>query len=714
MSSARFPDDPLRALGELPGDDADVLGWEDGEDTLDFAAATYPQAAPLVASHGLAEQRVASPAASGLATAVTSRLLLDEALNDAVPDATSSPEYESSSPARPIDPATRPEPPGIPAPAGVDGDRSLSSTSFSTSDDAEAIEGRRSLGFDTSPATNRGVDAPSKAKRGFATNVAQFFTGKHRGCENDNNGAVTRTTGGGDGGVGSPAETGTLRDPPTGLEALPGLASAVALDAREELWAQCEAVASIKAAMEAGKRSCDALAGFLKGLAAAEAAYARALSRLPSPVCIGHTTALQSSDASRATRAEDAAATTRPREEEEENKREGASDGIRTNDALSNAAAFPRSAAAAHGDLGALLAEEAARVLTVGADCLAAGRAADELWRPRRRACESAAAAFSAAAACNAKQSARAADRSGGSEELGGGVKDDPWVSEANVLRRRAVLRDAQTAARAAIAEALARAKAVDARRVDTLASVASGYVLAHEALMQRETARLSVLVSTTQTRVDTADALDARRMESVAQEAALSGALHGRRTASSDRLDAEDLLRSPEIRRQGAMDRLVGSNPGGGVASGVGGEASVGSWEPGLAVLTRAGYLHWVPSTPALPSSSPLDALLDVAEPGVRLACCRLGVTMIDQYEHGDRADHAIVVREMDASEGDGGRGGGGFAAGWKQLVGARRERRPPREFVLRAPSEQLYVEWAVCVKEAIAEASATRDAAK
>jgi hypothetical protein len=203
----------------------------------------------------------------------------------------------------------------------------------------------------------------------------------------------------------------------------------------------------------------------------------------------------------------------------------------------------------------------------------------------------------------------------------------------------------------------------------------------------------------------------DKRAVGAAAEAAALDGALHGLQSEGyADGLAAEDLLSSPEIRRQGSMERLVGG----------------GQWESGLCVLTRSGFLHWVaaspggdsagglspiPSPPDSPSAlggntpntrpaTPQAYPVELTESGLRLAGCHLAPPE-------DDSPYAMVIRDGGEGGGGGG-GGGGLAGGWRQLLGGGRAgggRVAVHTF--RAPSETEYAEWALSIKEAITTAS-------
>ena len=340
------------------------------------------------------------------------------------------------------------------------------------------------------------LESPA-AKKSIAGNITEVFKGMSLG------GSRGRAAGR----VGSGLESANEREVAATRREhneLHGAVLCVSSDAAEELRAQAALVATLSRALEAGKQSCDALASFLKGLATAEAAYAKACSKLPSPMSPGDILKRGGGGA-------------------DGGRDGGGGGGGGIQQVLTAAAEFPRSAAVSHGDLATLLTEEASRVLQVGSDCAAAGRAMESEWARRRKGCAAAAASFAVAGDRHAKLARVATSGCGsgsdGGSGAGGGsgrgqaqthqtemrrvmsVTEDPWVAESAVSRRYEALRGVQRSARAAAAAAVQTAKTLDTRRLDTLNSVTSGYLLLHESLLQRELAELASTASRMQGR---------------------------------------------------------------------------------------------------------------------------------------------------------------------------------------------------------------------
>ncbi|PSC67166.1 sulfur stress regulator [Micractinium conductrix] len=174
-------------------------------------------------------------------------------------------------------------------------------------------------------------------------------------------------------------------------------------------------------------------------------------------------------------------------------------------------------------------------------------------------------AAFAVAAAARARPAAR-----------GRGVDSDPWLTEGCLVEQQVRLQRAQHVERQYLAKAFQRVGDLERRRAEVVQTTLHSFV--H--IYRSQVVPLQEIADELQQLLDQIDA--ASDLESFTETAASSvqsaDVLSSRQREAVDQLCSE-LLGSAEIVRQGRMERW---------------NSSSGKWRQGHLVLTRAGFLHF------------------------------------------------------------------------------------------------------------------------
>ncbi|KAK9830979.1 hypothetical protein WJX81_004843 [Elliptochloris bilobata] len=331
-------------------------------------------------------------------------------------------------------------------------------------------------------------------------------------------------------------------------EAALGLRAAGALDteAAEESRSGRELAALLAARLDAARRASEKLLGVLQALAAAEAAYTRALTA-----------------ASRVALAGDC-------------------DGAALCAAAAGLADLPFQVGQQHAAVGAGLSDATRGVQeVVGTMRSACADLTSDAHRAHRA---MDAARVELAAAFSARRAARRVVERGAR----GAPEGDPWLGEARCVAAGRAVAAAGTAERELLDRAFARVCELEMRRAGTMRSVVGTLVHAYRAALAALRSDTSALAAAAEEAA--AGDSDLVPLAAGAAAAAEAGAALAVRQAEALQAAATALLRSAEIVRQGAMARWV---------------AGEGRWADCHLVLTRAGCLHWFEGglpTPAAP----------------------------------------------------------------------------------------------------------------
>eukprot|EP00884_Botryococcus_braunii_P012143 jgi/Botrbrau1/2092/Bobra.0047s0050.1 len=223
----------------------------------------------------------------------------------------------------------------------------------------------------------------------------------------------------------------------------------------------------------------------------------------------------------------------------------------------------------------------------------------------------------------------------------------DPWLTEARLLTAHQALHKGQVRERAFLAEAFKRVRLLEARRMSAIRSGIETFLQVYKDQVEKlrhSTGELAGLAEAVDSEADLRD------LSVSAETAAETGrALASRQAEALDTL-RQDLLSSPEIVRQGEMARWVSGS---------------GKWMDCHFVLTRMGFLHWL--------NSPEDVL---PTDGLNLARCH--------FEQGEAPVFNITESETT-----------GFMSMFSR----------GRTNIFKAPSVEDCCEWAIALREAIAE---------
>ncbi|KAL6765171.1 hypothetical protein V8C86DRAFT_2462524 [Haematococcus lacustris] len=243
------------------------------------------------------------------------------------------------------------------------------------------------------------------------------------------------------------------------------------------------------------------------------------------------------------------------------------------------------------------------------------------------------------------------------------GPQTDPWAAEALLVQEQQGLQRWQDKERSFLNTAFSQAKDLEAARLELVHQVlatASEVYQAAALPLQPELQRMAQACAAPcvwgTLGADQAGQQLSELTKAAATASEAAGMLAARQAESMQAASAE-LFCSPEIVCQGPLELW---------------EEAAGRWQPGHAVLTRAGFLHWLRGDGCLP-------------PACSIALARAQL---------ESSQPPLITLNAGPSQ---------QAAGWGvlgSLLGALRVRR----LTLRAPSTDSCCEWVLAVREAAA----------